>query len=420
MLHPEENENDAAPMSQFTIKNEPDEVDQFGVKQEQDQGDLNNSPNHVSPAENTMMKHKTSIKKEIIVKTENTDDEKHEKVVNRNLKTSFNPSAIAVDLQQAATETIVPVHLTMSDKSRSQCYGKNETKNEITVYQCVLNPNTTNLDIRDVEGNAKEIWNADGSVKEEEQYLTQETEKLEQGERETNAKGTCNITYNKVSMTSSCKGVGINKTLINEGTQEPQRCKKTFECGVCGKSFARNCSLTRHKQLHSGETPFECAVCRKSFCRRSNLTEHQRIHTGEKPFECAVCRKAFTQRSHFNMHQPVHTGEKPFECAVCRKSFGQRSNLNVHQRIHTGEKPFECAVCRKSFTQRSHLNMHQPVHTGEKPFECAVCRKSFGQRSDLNVHQRIHTGEKPFECPVCRKSFAQRSSLTRHKRTHTV
>ena len=77
MLHLEENENDAAPMTRFTIKNEPDEVEEFGVKQEQEQGDLTNvitSPNHVSPAENTMMVHKTSIKKEVIVKTENTDD----------------------------------------------------------------------------------------------------------------------------------------------------------------------------------------------------------------------------------------------------------------------------------------------------------------------------------------------------------
>ena len=98
MSHLEENENDAAPMSRFTIKNEPDEVEQFGVKQEQEQGDLTNvinSPNHVSPAENTIMMHKTSIKKEIIVKTENADDERHEKVVNKHLKASFNPTSTA-------------------------------------------------------------------------------------------------------------------------------------------------------------------------------------------------------------------------------------------------------------------------------------------------------------------------------------
>ena len=49
MLCPKGNENDAAPMSQFTIKNEPDDVEQFGVKQEQGQGDINiiNSPNHM-------------------------------------------------------------------------------------------------------------------------------------------------------------------------------------------------------------------------------------------------------------------------------------------------------------------------------------------------------------------------------------
>ena len=35
MLRPEEHENGAAPMSRFTIKNEPDEVEQVKVKQEQ-------------------------------------------------------------------------------------------------------------------------------------------------------------------------------------------------------------------------------------------------------------------------------------------------------------------------------------------------------------------------------------------------
>ena len=450
MSHLEENENDAANMSRFTIKNEPDKVEQFGVKQEQEQGDLTNvinSRNHVSPAENTILMHKTSIKKEIIVKTENTDDERHEKVVNKHLKASINPTSTAVDLQQSATETIVPMHLIMNNNSRGLGYGKNETKNQIIVDQCVLAPSTTSWDIRDVEGNAKEMWNADDSVKVEEHYLTQETVKLDRGECENNAKGACNITHNEVSMTSSCKGVGFNKTLKEECTQELQRCKKTFECEVCGKSFARKYNFTRHKQIHTGKKPIEFAVCRKSFCRRSNLTDHQRIHTGEKPFKCEVCGKTFVTRSNLKVHQQIHTGEKPFECAVCGKSFTWRSNvkkhqwihtgekpfkcevcgksfvsrfhLKVHQRLHTGEKPFECAVCGKSFTQRSHLIRHQLMHTREKPFVCAVCAKSFYQRSDLTVHQRIHTTEKPFECAVCRKSFCRRSDLTVHQRIHT-
>ena len=225
MSHLEENENDAAPVSRFTIKNEPDEVEWFGMKQEEEQGDLTNvtnSPNHVSPAQNTVMMHKTSKKKEIIVKTENTDDEGHKKVVNERMNSNIRPTATSVDLQQSATETIVPMHLTMNDNGRGQCCGKNETKNQIIVDQCVLAPSTSSWDIRDVEGNAKEMWNADDSVKMEEQNLTQEAVKLKRSEGKNNAKGACNITHNEVSMTSSCKGVGFNKTLKEECTQELQ------------------------------------------------------------------------------------------------------------------------------------------------------------------------------------------------------
>ena len=75
MLHPEENEHDSAPMSRFTIKNEPDEAEQFGVKQEQGQGNINviNSPNHVPLAGNAIMMNKTSVKKELIIKIKNID-----------------------------------------------------------------------------------------------------------------------------------------------------------------------------------------------------------------------------------------------------------------------------------------------------------------------------------------------------------
>ena len=389
MLYQEENGNGTAPMSRFSIKNEPDDVQPFGVKQEK--GSIIERSSPVSLVENEIM-YNTNIKEELIVKSENTADESHERIVNQQMKINNGPSlsVTTVDFQPSTMETIAQMHLTMNDTSRSHYYDKNESKSQINMDHCIHEPNTTNWDIMDIKGNAKGNWDADDCVREEKEYLIKATIKPERDKWEIHTKGACNITHNEVAMIS-CEEVGYNKMLKEGVTQDPQHCKP-FECGVCGKSFAKKYNLTVHQHIHTGEKPFECAVCKKSFTQKSHFTDHQRIHRGEKPFECTVCKKSFAIKSYLTKHQQIHTGEKPFECALCKKSFVDRSNRIRHKQIHTGEKPFECAVCKKSFAIKSHLTQHQRIHTGEKPFECTVCKKSFTHRPSLASHEQIHIG----------------------------
>ena len=209
MLYQEENGNGTAPMSRFTIKNEPDDVQQFGVKQEQ--GGITETSSPVSLAENEMM-YNTNIKKELTVKSENTNDKRHERIVNQQMKISTGPSATTVDFQPSTMETTAQIHLAMNDTSRNQYYGKNETKNQINVDQCIHEPNTTNWDIMDIEGNAKAIWDTDDRVKPEEEYLIKETIKPERDEWEINTKGACNITHKEVEISSGEEG-GYNEPL---------------------------------------------------------------------------------------------------------------------------------------------------------------------------------------------------------------
>ena len=47
---------------------------------------------------------------------------------------------------------------------------------------------------------------------------------------------------------------------------------KSFECNICGKSFATSTNLKRHiASIHSRERKFECETCAKSFKIQSHL-----------------------------------------------------------------------------------------------------------------------------------------------------
>ncbi|KAI8485625.1 hypothetical protein Bbelb_366440 [Branchiostoma belcheri] len=46
----------------------------------------------------------------------------------------------------------------------------------------------------------------------------------------------------------------------------------------CGRAFARNEELTRHRRIHTGVRPYPCTECGKAFSRKDHLTKHAKTH----------------------------------------------------------------------------------------------------------------------------------------------
>ncbi|KAL7638864.1 UNVERIFIED_CONTAM: hypothetical protein RMT77_010398 [Armadillidium vulgare] len=171
---------------------------------------------------------------------------------------------------------------------------------------------------------------------------------------------------------------------------------KLWECGICGKEFLHQYTLTRHLPTHTDERNYKCKICGKAFRQMSTLAQHRSTHSEFRPYVCDICTKTFSRVSTLTSHKKIHTDSKPHVCHICGKGFHQKGNLKNHFYTHTNERPYKCDICGRGFNQASNLQCHKlktHIQNGNIPqlvnnkFKCSHCSESFPKRAQLRHHE---------------------------------
>ena len=233
---------------------------------------------------------------------------------------------------------------------------------------------------------------------------------------------------NIMSYPFECKETSCGGRFSNENKlfhHEKKKHGKQHVCPSCNKLFLSESQLRKHVLIHTGEKPYKCTICLKAFTQKSHVTFHiSTVHNkrAKSRYQCGDCGKSFASNGVLSKHKMLHTNERPFRCTACPKSFVQKSHLKVHEVQHMGKRPFLCLECGKGFTTKQHLKAHRELHTGtQRWFQCSECESKYRRQADLKTHMRIHTGETPYNCQQsgCGKSFRSLRSLENHERVHT-
>jgi uncharacterized Zn-finger protein len=113
----------------------------------------------------------------------------------------------------------------------------------------------------------------------------------------------------------------------------------TFSCTICGASLQQDMlrapSRTEEQLLarEPASNSFDCKICGVSFARGDRLLAHSRVHTGEKPFPCDLCSRSFSRKDRLKAHRETHMGTARHRCTICMRPFTQSYHLTKHMKV---------------------------------------------------------------------------------------
>ena len=135
---------------------------------------------------------------------------------------------------------------------------------------------------------------------------------------------------------------------------------------MCSKTYKTPFYLSKHiRQFHKDFKLIQCAWCAKDFTHQDAYYHHY-IHMHEvKDFQCGICGKYFannrTMTDHLICFHPDEA--KPIYCEHCSLPFASERGLTIHIGQMHGKRTVKCLLCNITFPDRMTLYKHkQQIH----------------------------------------------------------
>ena len=106
-------------------------------------------------------------------------------------------------------------------------------------------------------------------------------------------------------------------------------------CNLCGKSFDKNHSLTRHLKIHTDNRPYQCDICSKTFRAAFNLDYHKRTHIGkaDRCVACPFCKRKVLigrgARRHLRLYHGINCSNEDAAKSVMKRTASRNELAGV-------------------------------------------------------------------------------------------